>query len=214
MQSLIDGIKFFQHKVFPEYEPIFRNLAKGQSPEILMITCSDSRIDPNLVTQTQPGEVFHIRNAGNVVPAWGAGGGETATIEYALRVLGLRNIMVCGHTDCGAMKALLNPSSLTALPAVRDWIESAAEARRVLDDTNGPPADPLNAIIEENVLVQIKNLKTHPPVAEALAEGELCIHGAVYEIDSGDFRIYCPKRRAFAPLAEVDVDELRPDSES
>ena len=164
--------------------------------------------------QTQPGELFQIRNAGNVVPVWGAGGGETATIEYALRVLGIWNIVVCGHTDCGAMKALLDPSSLTALPAVKDWIESAAEARRVLDDISGLPDDPLDAIIEENVLVQIQNLKTHPVVAEALAEGELYIQGAVYEIESGDSKIYCPKRRAFAPLAEVDVDELRPDSVS
>jgi len=211
MKSLIEGIEFFQHKVFPEYEPIFRRLAKGQSPEVLLITCSDSRIAPNLVMQTQPGELFQIRNAGNVVPAWGAGGGETATIEYAIRVLGIRNILVCGHTDCGAMKALLDPSSLTALPAVKDWIESLTEARRVLDDGNGPPGDPLDAIIEENVLVQIQNLKTHPAVAETLANRELNIQGAVYEIESGDFKIYCPKRRVFAPLAEVDVDELRPD---
>jgi len=214
MKSLIEGIEFFQHKVFPEYEPIFRRLAKGQNPEVLLITCSDSRIDPNLVMQTHPGELFQIRNAGNIVPVWGAGGGETATIEYALRVLGIRNILVCGHTDCGAMRALLDPSSLTALPAVKDWIEAAAEARKVLDGISGPPDDPLAALIEENVLVQIQNLKTHPVVAEALAEGELYIQGAVYEIESGDFRIYCPKRRAFAPLAEVDVNELRPDSVS
>ena len=214
MKSMIEGIEYFQHKIYPEYEPIFRRLAKGQSPEVLMITCSDSRIDANLVMQTQPGELFQIRNAGNIVPVWGTGGGETATIEYALRVLGIRNIVVCGHTDCGAMKALLDPSSLTALPAVKDWIESAAEARRTTQSISKPPGDPLDAIIEKNVLLQIQNLKTHPVVAEALAEGDLYVQGLVYEIESGGFRIYCPKRGAFAPLAEVDVDELRPDRTS
>lgn len=152
-----------------------------------------------------------LRNAGNIVPAWGAGGGEAATIEFALRVLGVRNIEVCGHTDCGAMKAVLDPGSVKVLPAVKQWIAPAAEARRVLDRAGQPPENPLNAIIEENVLVQIEHLKTHPAVAEGLAEGRLNIQGLVYEIETGGFRVYCPGRGTFLPLAEVDIKELYPD---
>jgi carbonic anhydrase len=209
MKSLIEGIEKFQHTVFHQYESIFRHLASGQSPEVLMITCSDSRIDPSLVTQTKPGELFMIRNAGNIVPVWGSGGGEIATIEYALRVLGVRNIAVCGHTDCGAMQAVLDPDSVATLPAVREWIESAVEARRALDGVDH--ADTLDAVIEENVLVQIEHLKTHPAVAEGLAEGQLNIQGLVYEIESGGFRVYRPEQGAFVPLAEVDIAELYPD---
>jgi len=188
MRSLIEGIEVFQHKVFPEYKELFADLAAGQSPEVLLITCSDSRIDPSLVTQTKPGELFVIRNAGNIIPAYGQGGGEEATVEYAIRVLGIRNAVVCGHTDCGAMKGVLHPEDLSSLPSVQAWLEPA---RRVLCNLT-PDADEeagLQSLIERNVLLQLENLKTHPAIAEALARDELHLSGAVYTIKSGEFRL-------------------------
>ncbi len=206
MESLIKGIEIFQRSVYPEHRELFERLAMGQNPEVLMITCSDSRIDPSLVTQTKPGELFLIRNAGNIVPPGSAGGGEAATIEYAVKVLGVRNIVICGHTDCGAMKALLAPEQLTNLPALKKWLEPARTARRALEQD--PAGDPLRAVIEENVLTQIENLKSHPAVAEALATGALLIVGAVYEIESGEFLIYRPGLRKFVPLSQVSREEL------
>lgn len=202
MKSLLEGIEIFQHKVFPEYEELFADLATGQSPEVLLITCSDSRIDPSLVTQTKPGQLFLIRNAGNIVPAYGKGGGEEATVEYAIRVLGVRNVVVCGHTDCGAMKGVLQPETLTALPSVQAWLKPAAAARRRLASLP-PDADDdmrLRNLIEENVVVQLKNLKTHPAVAEALEKGDLLLSGTVYDIKTGEFFRYSEEKEEFERL--------------
>ena len=210
MKSLIDGIELFQHQVFPEYRELFQALAAQQSPEVLLVTCSDSRIDPSLVTQAKPGELFLVRNAGNIVPPYPAGGGEGATIEYALRALGVRNIVVCGHTDCGAMRGLLHPETIGALPTLRHWLKTADAARTVLDEL-GPEAGEsvrLRKLTEANVLLQMENLRTHPAVCEALERGDLHILGALYEIESGAFDLYCPRSGRFAPLREVDLGDL------
>jgi carbonic anhydrase len=210
MQSILEGVERFQRDVFPKYRQLFERLAGGQNPQALAVTCSDSRIDPNLITQTEPGELFVIRNAGNIVPPQGTDGGEAATIEYALRVLGIRNVLVCGHTDCGAMKALLKPESLDSLPTVRGWLTAAQEARRALDRLP-PEADDhkrLRTVTEENVLVQIENLRTHSALRYGLDQGQIHILGAIYEIKSGEFFVYCPRDGRFNPIAEVNVAEL------
>src|SRR5688572_18088766 len=133
MQKLVRGVDTFKKEVYARNKELFERLAEGQSPSTLFITCSDSRINPNQLTQTEPGEIFILRNAGNIVPARGHdGGGEAATIEYAVTALGVTDIVICGHSFCGAMKGLLHPSSLESLPAVRRWLEHAEATRAIL----------------------------------------------------------------------------------
>jgi carbonic anhydrase len=181
-------------------------LKDGQHPLALFITCSDSRIDPNLLTQTEPGELFVIRNAGNIVPPYGAiEGGEAATIEYAVNVLGMKHIVICGHSHCGAMSGLLNlPGLEEKLPAVRSWLSHAESALKILDEKHADitePAARLATTVEENVLVQIDNLKTHPAVAAALDRNELTLHGWVYKFETGEVLSHDSQNGQFAPLS-------------
>lgn len=207
MKRLLQGIHKFQSDQFGRQRELFERLAGGQTPETLFITCSDSRISPNLITQTEPGELFIVRNAGNIVPPHGAvAGGETATIEFALVGLGIKDIVVCGHSHCGAVKALLEPESIgDSMPALSGWLNHAAATRAVVRekyrDLTGP--DLVNVAIQENVLVQIDNLRTLPAVAARLARGELKVHGWVYKIETGQVFAYSPESGQFVPLTEV-----------
>jgi carbonic anhydrase len=203
MQKLVDGVHSFQAKVFRPYQDFFTRLANGQSPEALFITCSDSRIDPNLLTQTRPGDLFIVRNAGNIVPPYGAvHGGEAATIEYAVTVLGVRDIVICGHSDCGAMRALVDPDSCVELPALRKWLEHAETTQRILRTKYSGLAgsERLETAIQENVLAQLEHLRTHPAVAAALARREIHLHGWIYRIDSGDVFAFDPVTGQFEPI--------------
>lgn len=204
MEKLIRGIHEFQSTHFSPQRELFQRLAGGQRPDALFITCSDSRIDPSLLTQTKPGELFILRNAGNIVPPYGAAnGGEGATIEYAIRALGIRDIIVCGHTHCGAMQGLLQPEALEDLPAVRSWLSHAEATRRIVKeryhDESGE--DLLTDAVKENVLVQLENLRTHPSVAAALSQGRLNLHGWVYRFETGDVFAFQPEQKRFAALA-------------
>ncbi len=194
MQKLVDGVHRFHEEVFGSQQRLFQQLAGGQSPQTLFITCSDSRIDPNLLTQTEPGELFILRNAGNIVPPYGpAGGGEAATIEYAVSVLGVQDIVVCGHSHCGAMSGLLHPEQVEELPAVRGWLAHAEATARIIKENYEHISDPqarLTATVEENVLVQIENLRTHPSVLAALARRDLALHGWVYKFEAGQVFSY------------------------
>lgn len=207
MEKLVRGIHKFQNDCFSSHQELFKRLAKGQSPEALFITCSDSRISPTLLTQTQPGELFILRNAGNIVPPHRASnGGEAATIEYAVLALGVKDIIVCGHSHCGAMKALLHPEDVEDLPAVASWLSHAETTRRIIKENYTDLGDKarLTAAIEENVLVQLENLRTHPAVAARLAKGELHLHGWVYKIESGEVFNYDPVHGQFVSLTETD----------
>ena len=211
MKQIVDGIRDFQASVFREQQQRFEELANGQHPEALFITCSDSRIDPNLVTQTHPGELFVIRNAGNIVPPFEAvHGGEAATIEYAVKALKVEHIVVCGHSHCGAMQGLLNPDGLRSLPIVADWLAHASEtANRVREnygDITGPEL--LARTVAENVLVQLANLRTHPSVTQALDAGELKLHGWVYEFESGQVYAYDSIDARFEPILQVAPERL------
>lgn len=203
MIHLLPGLRKFTHDIFPTQQPLFQALSQGQHPHTLLITCSDSRIDPSLVTQTQPGEVFVVRNAGNIVPPFGASrGGEEAAIEFAVDGLGVSNIVVCGHSHCGAMAALAERANLADLPSVAAWLAHAqATKRRLRDDRN--TADLLD-VVEENVLVQSDNLKTHPAVSAGLRDRRVRIYGWVYHFETGAVTIYDPRRREFVPSTEVD----------
>lgn len=205
MQKLVQGVHHFQSSIFRSQRDFFERLADGQAPVALFITCSDSRINPNLVTQTDPGELFILRNAGNIIPPHGAAnGGEGATIEFAVAGLGVKDIIVCGHSHCGAMEGLLDSASLESLPAMADWLSHAEATRRIMrekyHDRTG--AALLTTAIEENVLVQIENLRTHPAVASGLACGQLKLHGWVYKIETGEVFAYDPQRGQFVPVSE------------
>lgn len=206
IHELIEGVHHFQGRAFRDQQELFTRLADGQSPETLFITCSDSRIDPNLITHTDPGDLFVLRNAGNIIPAYGGpGGGEVATIEFALAGLGVRNIVVCGHSHCGAMKGLLNPQVLGDMPAVAEFLKHAEATRRIVrtkyQHLSGN--DLLDVTIEENVLVQIECLQTHPAVAVALSQGLLSLHAWVYDIPTGDVYAYDTECGQFKPLIGV-----------
>ena len=204
MQKLVQGIHQFQKDVFCAKQQLFEGLAEGQHPLALFITCSDSRINPNLLTQTEPGELFILRNAGNIVPPYGAvEGGESATIEYAVSVLGVKDIIVCGHSHCGAMGGLLDPSQLEELPAVRAWLSHCESTQRIINENYPHLTDAtarLTATVEENVLVQLEHLRTHPSVAAALDRKALNLHGWVYKFESGQVFSYHPEEGQFLPL--------------
>ncbi len=206
MQKLVQGIHHFQSSLFSSQRELFERLAKGQNPDALFITCSDSRISPNLITQTDPGELFIIRNAGNIVPAHGAAnGGEGATIEFAVAGLGVQDIIVCGHSHCGAMNGLLHPESLKDLPAMTAWLSHAGATRRIMQEKYSERTGDalLTTTIEENVLVQMENLRTHPVVAAGLSQNKLKLHGWVYKIETGQVFAYDPERGQFLPVTEV-----------
>jgi carbonic anhydrase len=205
VRQLIEGIHRFQSGVFGSQKELFARLAKGQEPDALFITCSDSRINPNLITQTRPGDLFILRNAGNIVPAWGVPSGEAATIEYAIEALGIKDIIVCGHSHCGAMGAVVNRDAVKELPAVDAWLDHCEGTRRILrhsyQDVKGDEL--VEVAIEENVLVQIENLRTHPSVMSALARGALTLHAWVYELESGGVLAFSEKTGQYVPLAEA-----------
>lgn len=206
MRNLVEGIHRFQNQVFEEHRELFENLSRGQTPSTLFITCSDSRLDPSLVTQTRPGEMFVLRNAGNIIPPYGASnGGESPTIEYAVAVLKVEHIVVCGHSGCGAMQALLKPESVARYPAISGWLSQAEATRRIVSENYGSLADDaqLNVAVQENVLVQVENLETHPAVRARLGRGELTLHAWVYKIETGQVFAFSADVGQFIPLSEV-----------
>mgnify|MGYP001589311469 CR=1 FL=1 len=206
MKILLQGLRKFSKDIYPDHKPLFDQLSQGQKPHTLLITCSDSRIDPNLVTQTNPGEIFVVRNAGNIIPPYGSSkGGEEAAIEFAIEALGVSNIVVCGHTKCGAMSALVQPDSVKNLPSVARWLDHAEATRRRCKDNHEPLA-----VIQENVLVQAENLKSHPAVSAALRRNSIQIFGWVYHFEIGEITIYDPTVKKF--VRSIDVKD-RADSD-
>jgi len=213
MQRLIEGIHSFQRSYFSEHRKLFESLSNGQHPSALFITCSDSRINPNLITQTEPGELFILRNAGNIVPAYGAvEGGEAATIEYAVSVLKVHDIVICGHSLCGAMAGLIAPGGPSngsmRLPCVEAWLKHSEATRRILEENYTHITDPkamLTAAVEENVLVQLENIRTHPSVAAALARRSVSLHGWVYKFETGQVFAYDPDEGQYMSLADPKV---------
>ena len=206
MDDLINGVDRFRGSVYPEKRGLFKELAKGQSPKTLMISCSDSRVVPELITQSEPGDLFVIRNAGNIVPPWQrVNGGVTSTIEFAVVGLGVTDIVICGHAQCGAMKAFsAPPETLEAMPSVREWIGHSTAAHAAVEACCGSATEDekLDMLVEENVSVQLNHLKSHPSVAAALAKGELRLHGWVFDIESGQIRSLDGADGTFKTLGE------------
>jgi carbonic anhydrase len=192
LEQLKEGIRSFQKTTYPPNAAAYQKAATTpQTPHTLMITCSDSRIDIESVCNAKPGELFITRNVGNLVPGYGASSGDSvsAVVEYAVNALKVKHIVICGHSDCGAMKALLKPEALNTLPAVKKWVDYAH--RPASGET------PLPEQTEANVRQQLEQLKTHPAVNSALARGELTLSGWVYDIGSGDVRIAPDGQQSF-----------------
>jgi carbonic anhydrase len=196
----------FRQLAFPAKQQLFERLATGQSPHTLFITCADSRISPDLITQSGPGDMFNCRNIGNIVPAYGEMmGGVSAVVEYACVALGVSDVVVCGHSDCGAMKGLLNPAKagLDKMPTVSSWLRNAEAAKSVVAVTNPDlEGDALvQALVEQNVKLQMAHLRTHPSVAAGLADKRLTVHGWLYEIKRGQVSEFDKDEQKLTPIA-------------
>ena len=215
MKKLIRGLDEFRKTYVHDHQELLEQLSHGQKPRVLFITCSDSRVAPNLITNTDVGELFVIRNAGNIVPPFGAAnGGEGGTIEYAITALGIEQVIICGHSHCGAMKGLLKLNKLQAdMPLVYDWLKHAESTRRlVLDNYPHQSGEELiETLVAENVLIQIENLKTYPMVRAKIHQGKLNIYGWIYEIETGEVLAYDAKTHTYLPpqsqLLEEEVSQ-------
>jgi carbonic anhydrase len=208
LERLKDGIRRFRRDVYPDQaEQYLRVMSEPQNPHALIITCADSRIHPDALTQAAPGDIFVTRNIGNMVPAYGEMlGGVSAVLEFAVSAMKVEHIVVCGHSDCGAMKGLLEPETVTSMPTVQAWLRNAAAALEVAKAIQeaelaaGGKPDLLKIVTEQNVLLQMQHVRTHPAVAGALAKGTLSVSGWVYDIAHGEVRICEGETHAFELL--------------
>ncbi|MEL6441332.1 MAG: carbonic anhydrase [Cyanobacteria bacterium J06621_8] len=217
MKKLIRGLDKFKQTYVSSHQELLEQLSHGQKPRVLFVTCSDSRVAPNLITTTDVGDLFVIRNAGNIIPPFGAAnGGEGGTIEYAINALGIEQVVICGHSNCGAMKGLLKLNKLQKdMPLVYDWLQHAESTRRmVLENYPHYEGDDLmEVLVAENVLIQIDNLKTYPCVRAKLHQGKLKIYAWIYNIETGDVLAYDSRTHTYIPpegqLLEEE-DSIRP----
>jgi carbonic anhydrase len=217
MQQLIDGYARFRSNVFPQQAVLFEKLSKGQQPQALFICCSDSRVVPEMVMQCDPGTLFPCRSVGNLVPPpTETASGIAATIEYAVRVLKIPDLIVCGHSDCGAMKGILESEKIESLPAVRSYLQHAGPSSKWLtrllkDATSLSFEEKLRLLTEANVIVQLQNLRAHPTVDEALKKKTVQVHGWVYDIGTGGIRQFDSEQGCFRSLlAEEQADAITP----
>jgi carbonic anhydrase len=204
LDKLKQGILKFQSEVYSSRREQYEYAAAHpQKPHTLLITCADSRIDPEAITSSGPGEIFVTRNVGNMVPAYGDMlGGVSAVIEYAVDALKVKHVVVCGHSDCGAMKGLLaGEGALDSMPTVKHWLRNADAAKRVAKILDGETPT-LPTMTEQNVLLQLQHLRTHPSVAASIARGELTVSGWVYDIGHGDVRIYDESENRFFTVTQ------------
>lgn len=208
-EKLKSGVRRFQSGVYAVKADTYRKAESDpQRPHTLFIACADSRVDVETITNSGPGEVFVARNVGNMVPAYGEMlGGVSAVVEYAVVALQVQHIVVCGHSDCGAMKALVDPASTDGMPAIRRWLTNGRAALSVAEQIHKQSGrDLLPVLTEQNVLMQLAHLRTHPSVAGELARGHLSLSGWIYEIGSGNVRISANGGPAFETvLASTDA---------
>ena len=216
MEKLLRGLREFQEHYLPSHQELIKQLAKGQHPRVLFIGCSDSRVDPTIITQAEIGDLFIIRNAGNIIPPFEAtNGGEGATIEYAMEALDIRQIIVCGHTQCGAMKGLLQLGELEdKMPLVYHWLRHTEATRKLVDDhySDLDKSEKLDLLVAQNVLTQIDNLQTYPVIRSKLHTGNLAIHGWIYRLENAQLLAYDEETEKFVPPHSkiyADIDEAR-----
>lgn len=205
--KLMLGVMEFKRKDFKGLQNLFEQLSNGQHPETLFITCADSRVDPLLITHNKPGELFVARNIGNIVPPFPSQSSEAAAIEYALNSFNIKDIIICGHSQCGAMKGLLTPGLDKQLPTVASWLGHAQPVLQKmedlhLDEANGW-ASKLTCATQLNIVEQMEHLKTYPLIASKLAKNELSIHGWLYEFETGKITVYEQQQNKFVPLEDA-----------
>lgn len=208
MQRLIEGVHKFRNEEFGRYSALFRKLSrKGQNPHTLFITCADSRVLAELVTQSQPGDLFVVKNIGNIIPpadVVGSTNSTAAAIEFAVDVLRVNDIVVCGHSQCGAMETLLNrDANLDRTPHLSRWLKMAHPVRDTIEKNYSNLTDPAHrssAAAEENVLFGLENLHTYPCVQERLADDSLRLHGWFFKIASAELFAFDPASRQFQPI--------------
>ncbi len=203
MQKLVKGIHSFQRGFFATHRALFEQLATaGQKPETLFITCSDSRVVPTLITDAAPGELFIVRNVGNVVPTADLPGGTAAAIQYAVEVLNVENVIVCGHTQCGALQAILDPQSVAHLEYVSRWVKSTISVKHLIEEKYSHLSGEakLTAAIQENVLAQLEHLREYPFIAKRMDAGKLLLSGWIFDVGKGEVFDYDPEHGEFLPL--------------
>lgn len=189
----------YKHSWYQKHKERLEGLKEGQAPTILLISCSDSRIMPGLITDAKPGDIFGIQNAGNIIPAYGDDSiGYAATLEYAVRVLGVKDIIVCGHESCGAMGALLTPQNITPFFQIQTWLEHAPRAKDIVKYST--QKETLARLVEQNTLHQIENIKSYPWVQEKVEKGELKLHAWVHHFSTGQTDQYIPEKDKFVPI--------------
>jgi carbonic anhydrase len=204
LEALVAGVRRFRREIYPKNRERYQEAAsQPQRPHALFITCADSRIDPELLTQSGPGDIFVTRNIGNLVPAYGQMlGGVSSVIEYAVQALEVSQVVICGHSDCGAMKGLLHREKLVNMPTVNAWLQNAEAALSVVEarDSAASETAKLNRLIQENVLLQLNHLRTHPSVAGKIAQKKLAVCGWVYDIGNGHIEMYDEAAGAFITI--------------
>ena len=212
MPKFAAGVVKFQQEVYPEKKELFEKLSTVQSPEALFITCSDARVETAMITQTEPGELFICRNAGNIVPPHTNNtGAMTASIEFAAAALNVPHIVICGHSECGAMKgAMHSPEGLDELPHIKEWLGFSKAAVDIVKKKGAHLSEPekMKMLLEQNVMLQLQHLKTHPTVALRLAMGDLQLHGWVYDIKSGGVSAYDDASGEFIPVDQRYATEM------
>lgn len=204
LERLLDGVRHFVKNEYPHRQEVYDQVTRdGQRPHTLFVTCADSRVDPELITRSGPGDIFVARNIGNIVPAYGEMmGGISAVVEYAISALEVDQVVVCGHADCGAMRGLLNQEKLGNMPAVQNWLQNAHAALSIADalHSRDNEAQFLDELTRQNVLLQMNHIRTHPSVAGRAAQGRLTVYGWVYDFRLGQVLSYNDDTKHFVPI--------------
>jgi carbonic anhydrase len=210
MKKLIQGILDFRQKVLPGYRKTFAKLALGQKPDALFVACSDSRVVPNLFASSDPGDLFVIRNVGNLIPPVGGSGSVGAAVEFAVNVLQVKDIIVCGHSECGAMEALLKTAPDPSLPRLKTWLDHGRVAVEKLQggSTLDKTLKPHDQLSQLNVLEQMKHLESFPEIKERLKQGKLHIHGWWFDIRRADVYAFEAKAKRFLLIDEAEADRI------
>ena len=218
MREIVKGVLEFQRESFAKRKELFAKLANQQRPEIMFLTCADSRINPHLITNAEPGELFICRNAGNIVPPQAfVAGGVVASLEFAVGVLAVTDIVVCGHTDCGAMKGVMRLQKLEGLPHVSRWLSLAEPALEIVEKAQAENDDAaemsrdekLLRVTEQNVLLQLRHLVTHSEVRKKVEAGDLHLHGWVYHIGTGEVTAFDEDTDSFVSISQRYADWLQ-----